>query len=151
MYFCKPKIKENVIFRTIFWTSVVLMELCCIVWWFMTVTGRHRTAADLSVSHSAVISGPRDGNFLWVSLNDPQSHLPPSLPPSFSLGYFLFLSQITLHAPLLSECFLVPLTCVLSLSLSVCLSHWIHLFSPKKYSSFTSPVLQQLWTLIYFF
>ncbi len=85
------------------WMFVVLMELCCIVWWFMAVTGRHlllQSSLSLGVSLCSHQRPMRDGNFLWVSLNDPPSHLPPSLSrlfpfslsnhPPRSLAFWIF-------------------------------------------------------------
>ncbi len=100
---------------------VVPMELCCIVWWFMAVTGRHLLLqSSLSLGVSLCSHQPmRDGNFLWVSLNDPPSHLPPSL---FLSRLFPF--SLSNHPPR-SLAFWIFGLC------SVPLSPSIHLFSPR--------------------
>lgn len=65
------------------WVTVwMFVVLCCIVWWFMAVTGCHlllQSSLSLCLSLCSHQRPMRDGNFLWVSLNDPPSHLPPSL------------------------------------------------------------------------
>lgn len=117
------------------WMFVVLMELCCIVWWFVAVTGCHlllQSSLSLCVSLCSHQRPMRDGNFLWVSLNDPPSHLPPSLFLS-RLFPFSFKSSSTL------PCFLNlwPVLCPchpLSLSLNPP-------FPSKNNSSFLSKAL----------
>lgn len=70
-------------------------NLSGIVRFFVTVTGRHPSLLQclllLALSHSAVIGSPWEmamwkWDFFWsLSLNDPLSHLPPSLFLSLSL------------------------------------------------------------------
>ncbi len=108
------------------WMFVVLMELCCIVWWFMAVTGRHlllQSSLLLCVSLCSHQREMRDGNFLWVSLNDPPSHLPPSL----FLSRFPF--SLSNHPPR-SLAFWIFGMCSVPVTLSLSLSS-IHLFSPR--------------------